>query len=84
MESRQTPRRLIGYVRIVDLYLGNDNWLNYICPLLEIKPTETVLGAFMQMCDQRETMALVVNQNGETLGLLNARRLTESLFRGAK
>ena len=84
VESRQTPRRLIGYVRIVDLYLGNDNWLNYICPLLEIKPTETVLGALMQMCDQRETMALVVNQNGETLGLLNARRLTESLFRGTK
>ena len=84
VESDQKPRRLVGYVRVVDLHLGKGNWTNQIRPLLEIRISQTLVGALMQMQDQREPMARVVGPDGETSGLLSARHLIEALFRGEK
>ncbi len=84
VESDQKPRRLLGYVRVVDLHLNQGNWTDQIRPLLPINSSETLVGALMQMQDPGESVAHVVDPDNQTVGLLSARRLIDSLFRGAK
>ena len=75
-------RRTVGYVRVVDLCLDKQDSLNSIRPLLEIPETETHIAALIRMQSANELMAKVVDQQGQTVGLVTAQRLTEPLFRG--
>ena len=75
-------RELIGYVRVVDLHLREDDSIEPIRPLPEIPQTDTHISALTSMQNARETMARVVDRQGKTVGLLTVRDLTEPLFRG--
>ena len=82
IESQDQPRRLIGYVRIVDLHLQQEKNIAKVRPLIAIDKSKTLIDALMTMRSRRETLAQVVDDDGQMLGLLNTRGLIESVFRG--
>ena len=82
VEEAGHSRRLVGYVRMVDLSLQEGDRIEQVRPLMQIPHTETYIVALMRMQSQREMLARVVDEAGRTVGILNARRLTEPLFRG--
>ncbi len=75
-------RELVGYVRTVDLCLAESDVLDTYRPLIEIPQSETHIAAMMRMQSEQEMLARVVDEKGETVGLLDARNLTQPLFRG--
>ena len=74
-------RRLIGYLRVVDLTLDEAEEVPEPRPFLEIPHTEIHLAVLMQMQAAQQPIARVVDDNGRTIGIVTARRLAEPLFR---
>ncbi|MBN2023748.1 MAG: DUF21 domain-containing protein [Pirellulales bacterium] len=73
-----------GYVRVFEAQLSPSETVGPIRPLLEIAASDTYLAALVRMENEGQTMAQVVDAEGRAVGLLSARRLRESLFRGQK
>jgi putative hemolysin len=80
-EVTPSSRRLLGYVRVVDLQLRDDETSSMIRPLMQVHPSETHLAALSDLQRENEPLARVVDNEGETIGLLYAQRLKEVLFR---
>lgn len=70
-----------GYVRIVDLYLDGRDTISRVRPLPEIRKGESHLDALLRMQSEKEELARVIDENGETVGLLYAETLTAPLLR---
>ncbi len=79
--SAANGRELIGYVRVVDLYLDPADHVTEVRPLLEIHQSETFSATLMQLQSKQEPLARVVDDDRKTVGILNASRLVEMLFR---
>ncbi len=79
--TERDGKELAGYVRVIDLYLDQNERIESIRPLLNIKHTETYSGALIQLQSKNETMARVVDDSGTTVGLLNTSKLADPLFR---
>ena len=73
---------LVGYVRMIDLALGNRESVDAVRPLITIPQTDNHLSALMTLQAAGEMMARVVNERGETVGVVTLRQLHELLFRG--
>lgn len=82
VEDTDAKARLIGYVRVIDLRLAPSEGLEPIRPLIEIPHTDSHVDALMRIESAQEGLARVVDAEGQTLGILTARRLREPLFRG--
>jgi putative hemolysin len=80
LEEAAGGRRLVGYVRVIDLELDPSERLGPIRPLLSIASTATVIDAAMRMHADKETVAQVVDADGNAVGLLTAERLHEPLL----
>ena len=74
------PSRWVGYLRISELYVENATEPIHIHPLIEISCRATHLAALMKLQWADESLALVVSQQGETLGLVTPERLCDPLF----
>jgi CBS domain containing-hemolysin-like protein len=74
-------RRLVGYVRVVDLYLAEDQMSLPIREMAEVSESETHIAALMKMQTAGRELARVVNASGEVVGVLNIRQLTDPLLR---
>ena len=75
--------RLVGYVRLVDLYLEESDTIETARPLSEIYHRETHCAALLRMQSEKQTLARVIDDSGETVGLIHINQLTEPLFRRA-
>jgi CBS domain containing-hemolysin-like protein len=84
VERNGNGARLTGYVRVIDLGLDASDELGPIRPLLQIPHTARHIEALMRMQSAQESIAQVVDAEGETLGLVSARRLREPLFGGGR
>ncbi|MFH1919201.1 MAG: CNNM domain-containing protein [Planctomycetota bacterium] len=84
VEDTGADPRLVGYVRVIDLGLVPSESLGPIRPLMEIPHTDSHVDALMRMQSAQESLAQVVDAEGQTLGILTARRLREPLFRGGR
>lgn len=76
-------QKLIGYVRIVDLCLLQAETLDEFLPLATISATESMIAALIRMQTSKEELAIVVNEEEQTVGLLYADDLTSRLFRAS-
>lgn len=77
-------RKLIGYVRVVDLRLDSREDVLPVRPLLEINHKTSHISALFTLRAAGEPMARVVDDSGATLGILTDRKLGEPLFRGGR
>ena len=75
----------IGYVRAAELLVresGDGSIEPFIHPLLEISAGELHGEALLKMQSSRNTLAKVVNQEGEIIGLLTLMSLSDPLLSG--
>ena len=78
-------RRLIGYLRVVDLYLQEAAGIDCVRPLIEIPDSENHLSALMRLQAAGESMGRIVDsRSGETIAVVTTRQLSEPLFRGGR
>ncbi len=73
--------KLKGYVRVVDLYLLDEDVQDFVRPLIHMERNTSLLEALLRLQSEKEDMALVVNNDGTTLGLLYADDLVQSFVR---
>ena len=81
VESDDGSGELLGYVRIADVYL-HGNKMPPLRSLVEIRADETYISALNKLYDAGESLGHVVTENGETVGFVTTRHLSEPLFRG--
>lgn len=75
---------IVGFIRTIDLLLNqnDDLVIESTRKLPEIRSTELFGEALLQMQTNRETIASVVSETGQMLGLLSIDQLTDPLFKG--
>ena len=81
----QTNRNnIVGYVRTIDLLLKNqpDGTIRNVQTMSEINEEEVFGEALLRMQTNRETIARVIRENGQTIGLLSIDQLTDPLLKG--
>jgi CBS domain containing-hemolysin-like protein len=81
--AENNGRELVGYVRVIDLYLDDASTLETVRPMLVLPERDSHIAALIRLQSEGEELARVVDQQGETVGLLFADELTAPLFRGA-
>jgi CBS domain containing-hemolysin-like protein len=84
VEDTGDDSRLIGYVRVIELGLEPSSQVGPIRPLLNVPHTDRHLDALMRMHSAQESLAQVVDAEGQTLGILTARQLRQPLLRGGR
>ncbi len=77
-------RKLIGYVRVIDLRLTPNNGTLPVHPLLEFHQRESHISALFRLRAAGEPMARVINDRNETIGIVTDRNLGEPLFRSGR
>ncbi|MFT7642540.1 MAG: putative hemolysin [Pirellulaceae bacterium] len=75
-------RSLIGYVRIVDLYLDESETVTEVRPLMQIPAAESVIESLIKLQQSKEDLACIVDGQENVLGLLFADELIEQLLKG--
>jgi len=84
VESPKTPGKLIGYYRVIDLGLSRGEEIGPMRRLLDLPTHTSHVAALTQMQSAGETLAHVIDDQGETVGIVSADRLREPLFRAAR
>ena len=82
-EDLQQQRQLIGYLRLVELYLDTSAQLPALRPLVDVPDSDTFLAALTRLMQSTEMLGRVVSPDGQTMGFVTARQLSEALFRGS-
>ena len=72
---------VVGYVRVVEMLLGEDDKLK-ILPIATISEKEVFGEALLQMQTKHQTIVRVVGQYEKTVGLLSIDQLTDPLLKG--
>ena len=81
IEDPQQKRRLVGFVRTVDLFLDDSPELPPPRPLVELAENETFLSALGKLHAADDALGHVVNAAGKTVGFVTGHDLREALFR---
>ncbi len=74
-------RKLVGYVRVIDLHLSEGDKVDEVRSMVEMPAKTTHIAALIRLESSGELLARVLDDAGATVGLLNVRKLTEPLFR---
>ena len=98
VEAAGDSRVLVGYVRVIDMMLSDaeksraeepisavslSGKLGLVRPLIEISQNEPYIDALVKMENASESMARVVDNSGQTVGIVTDRNLRRPLFFGA-
>ena len=75
-------REPIGYVRTIDLFLQESATVDDVRPLISILESELHSGALIHLQSEKEALAKVVNQEGETTGFVAVNDLVGPLLTG--
>ncbi len=75
-------RRLIGYVAVIDLILDDSSDRLPVREMMEFARKENHLSVLMKMQTARQTLARVVDDERNTIGIITVEQLTTPLFRG--
>ena len=73
---------LVGYYRLVDMLVTENDQLPTITKLHEVEADELFGEAILQLQNKRESLAKVVDQKGKTVGLISMDQLTNPLMNG--
>lgn len=81
VEEPRGKRRLIGYLRVIDLVLDPRPELPSLRPLVVLKAQENYLSALERLLAADRALGHVVNDDGNTIGFVTARQLTNTLLK---
>ena len=80
IEDPQDRRRLVGFVRTIDLMLGDATTAPTPEPLVELAENETFLSALGKLGVAHDALGHVVNAAGKTVGFVTGRELRLALL----
>ncbi len=81
VEDPQDGRRLVGYLRMIDLCLEKGPALPEPKPLVELRDTDSCLSALRDLSQAEDALGHVVSDKGETVGFVTGRELRLALLR---
>ncbi|MCA9100419.1 MAG: DUF21 domain-containing protein [Planctomycetales bacterium] len=84
IEESAGERRLLGYVRLIDLALGGNDRELPLRSLISVPNHESAVAALMRLFDAGAPLGRVVDENGRVVGIVTQTALTESMFRGSR
>jgi CBS domain containing-hemolysin-like protein len=80
IEDTHDKRRLVGFVRTIDLILGDDAAPPAPEPLVELAENESFLAALGKLGVAQNALGHVVNAAGKTVGFVTGRELRSALL----
>ncbi|MAT70749.1 MAG: hemolysin protein [Planctomycetaceae bacterium] len=81
VEDPAQKRKLVGYVRTIDMYLHDDNESPQPRPVTRLLDTESFLSALGKLSEADDALGHVVTAAGKTVGFVTGRELRLTLFR---
>lgn len=81
VEDTKQKRKLVGYYRVVDLYMDNSAGLPEPLPLVELSENQSCLTALRLLNHAEDPLGHVVTADGNTVGFLTGRELRMALLR---
>lgn len=75
-----TPRDILGYLRIVDVHLAKGQWQDAIHLLCEVQHSDTHLQVLRTLQEKKEPLATVVDNQGRSLGIVDSSELLQALL----
>ena len=81
VEDPSKRRRLVGYLRMADLYLSNESSPPEPRPLVPLQEDESLLSALRKLSQAEDALGHVVGTDGRTVGFVTGRELRISLLR---
>ena len=82
VEEASGSRRLVGYIRAVDIAIDLPNQMPPLRPLVKLRSNTSYLLATVQLIEQDYALGQVVDEAGKTLGFVSAKDLTAVLLSG--
>jgi magnesium and cobalt exporter, CNNM family len=82
VEESRGKRRLLGYVRVIDLVLHRGDDLPPLQPLVLLKENETYLSALARLLTADSPLGHVVSEQGKSIGFVSVDYLTDLLLEG--
>jgi putative hemolysin len=81
VEDVRNKRQLIGYMRVMDLYLDNSPGLPEPLPMIELRENLSCLAALRRLARAEDALGHVVSADGKTIGFVTGRELRMALLR---
>lgn len=80
VEDPQQKRQLVGYLRMVDLYLDDSSELPEPKPLVTLRDSQSYLSALRMLNHADDPLGHVVGADGRTIGFVTGRELRLALL----
>ena len=81
VEDTRAGRKLVGYLRTMDLYFDQKSVLPEPKPLVVLEAQESCLTALRKLTQSEDPLGHVIDSEGKTLGFLTGRELRLALLR---
>ncbi len=75
VEDPRNKRELVGYLRMMDLYLSDSPSLPEPLPMVELKESMSCLAALRKLGKMEDALGHVTSKDGKTLGFITGREL---------
>ena len=82
VEEPSGKRPLLGYVRVAEIALQESDELPPPRPFVELAAEETYLSALTRLLAANYALGRVVSAEGQVLGFVTAKQLSDALLRG--
>ncbi len=80
LEETREGRRLVGYLRMMDLYLDNSPTLPDPHPMVELQSDQSCLSALRLLGQSEDALGHVIDETGKTVGFVTGRELRMALL----
>ncbi|NOY43182.1 MAG: DUF21 domain-containing protein [Planctomycetes bacterium] len=81
VEDTRNKRKLVGYLRMVDLYLDDSPALPTPKPMVELLGKQSCLSALRMLSQTEDALGHVVDDAGKTVGFVTGRELRMGLLK---
>jgi len=82
VEESHGKRRLLGYVRVIDLALHDGDELPPLQLLVSLKENDSYLSALVRLLAADSELGHVVDDQGKSVGFVSVQQLTDLLLQG--
>ncbi len=81
VEDVRNKRELVGYLRVMDLYLDDSPGLPEPLPMVELRENLSCLAALRRLARAEDALGHVLSADGKTVGFVTGRELRMALLR---
>jgi CBS domain containing-hemolysin-like protein len=75
-----SPRDILGYVRLIDVHLTQNDWQTVLRPMIQVRRTDSHLRTLILLQKNDEPLAQVIDGKGHSVGIVDSSELLQALF----